>query len=435
MDLVGVEEVVLDVAERQHRQRQRRVGPAHGGLVVRRRRRARGAGPASAARRRSAARRDRAAGPARPSGPARCSRRRRAGTDRSPRAGRAATGAARRRCSPGGTSASESAIDSHSRRSVVTLITVQCCTRATGRIPHRRSPWHTGAMRRRPQLIPWKVAGRVTEQQASADEVVQATGWVFNNETGDTLTLAEFVATGDNEVPVYLERFGLLGDDDDRRSLVEIGCGIGRMTCAFTRRFGTVFACDLDAGFLERCREAVARFGKVDRLRTVEVDRRPQPRPRRPERRRRVQLHHAAALRARRRRGARRRGGAGRALRAGRSPSTSGPGRASTRSSCRSASRCAGCSGRPVVGPWLSRAPAADPAGVAGQPARPAPGHRPDPGPADRRRDLAQPGPRRADLGRQGRHAGVLRRHQPQPLVARRRGSCNAPTGSPDRPR
>ena len=115
------------------------------------------------------------------------------------------------------------------------------------------------------------MAGRVTEQQASADEVVQATGWVFNNETGDTLTLAEFVATGDNEVPVYLERFGLIDDDDDRRSLVEIGCGIGRMTCAFTRRFGTVFACDLDAGFLERCREAVARFGKVDRLRTVEV--------------------------------------------------------------------------------------------------------------------------------------------------------------------
>ena len=72
-------------------------------------------------------------------------------------------------------------------------------------------------MRRRPQLIPWKVAGRVTEQQASADDVVQATGWVFNNETGDTLTLAEFVATGDNEVPVYLDRFGLLdGDDDDR---------------------------------------------------------------------------------------------------------------------------------------------------------------------------------------------------------------------------
>ena len=30
-------------------------------------------------------------------------------------------------------------------------------------------------------------------------------------------------------------------------------------------------ACDLDAGFLERCYETVGRFGKVDRLRTVHV--------------------------------------------------------------------------------------------------------------------------------------------------------------------
>jgi SAM-dependent methyltransferase len=126
-------------------------------------------------------------------------------------------------------------------------------------------------MRRRSQLDLWKAAGRVTERQASADDVVQARGWVFNSETGDALTLAEFVATGDNEVPVYLERFGLQAADDARRGLVEIGCGIGRMTCAFTRRFGTVYACDLDAGFLERCREAVARFGVVHRLRTIEV--------------------------------------------------------------------------------------------------------------------------------------------------------------------
>jgi SAM-dependent methyltransferase len=130
---------------------------------------------------------------------------------------------------------------------------------------------HTFAMRRRSQLIPWKVAGRVTERQANADDVVQATGWVFNNETGRSLTMAEFVATGDKEVPVYLDRFGLSRDDEVRRTLVEIGCGIGRMTCAFTRRFGTVYACDLDAGFLERCREAVARFGIVHRLRTIEV--------------------------------------------------------------------------------------------------------------------------------------------------------------------
>ena len=94
---------------------------------------------------------------------------------------------------------------------------------------------------------------------------------MFNNETGHTLTLAEFVATGDNEVPVYLQKFGLEGAATTSASFVEIGCGIGRMTCAFTRRFGTVYACDLDAGFLERCREAVARFGRVDRLQTIEV--------------------------------------------------------------------------------------------------------------------------------------------------------------------
>ena len=47
--------------------------------------------------------------------------------------------------------------------------------------------------------------------------------------------------------------------------------GIGRMTCAFTREYGSVVACDLDAGFLERTHETVGRFGKVDRLRTIHV--------------------------------------------------------------------------------------------------------------------------------------------------------------------
>lgn len=126
-------------------------------------------------------------------------------------------------------------------------------------------------MRRRPQLVPWKAAGRKSERQANADDVVRTTGWVFNNETGSSLTLEEFVATGDSEVPAYLTVFGLRSPDNEQRTLVEIGCGIGRMTCAFTREFGTVVACDLDAGFLQRCHETVARFGKVDRLRTSHV--------------------------------------------------------------------------------------------------------------------------------------------------------------------
>jgi ubiquinone/menaquinone biosynthesis C-methylase UbiE len=124
---------------------------------------------------------------------------------------------------------------------------------------------------RRSQLIPWKVAGRVSERMATGDDVVRETGWVFNNATGAELTLAEFVATGDDEVPAYLETFGLREAENQQRTMVEIGAGIGRMTCAFTREYGTVIAADLDAGFLERCYETVGRFGKVERLRTLEV--------------------------------------------------------------------------------------------------------------------------------------------------------------------
>ncbi len=110
----------------------------------------------------------------------------------------------------------------------------------------------------------------------SGDDVVRTTGWVFNNETGSDLTLEQFVATGDSEVPSYLTVFGLREADADGRTpndktIVEIGCGIGRMTCAFTREYASVVACDLDAGFLERCYETVGRFGRIDRLRTSHV--------------------------------------------------------------------------------------------------------------------------------------------------------------------
>ncbi|HEY5663195.1 MAG TPA: class I SAM-dependent methyltransferase [Ilumatobacter sp.] len=126
-------------------------------------------------------------------------------------------------------------------------------------------------MRRRSQLIPWKAAGRISEQMSSGDDVVRRTGWVFNNAVGDDLTLAEFVATGDVEALSYLELFGLRQPAGARHTLVEIGAGIGRMTCAFTREFSAVVACDLDRGFLERCYETVGRFGRADRLRTLEV--------------------------------------------------------------------------------------------------------------------------------------------------------------------
>ncbi len=119
--------------------------------------------------------------------------------------------------------------------------------------------------------MPWRSAGRVSEREASGDDVVRRTGWVFNNETGSGLTLEQFVATGDAEAGSYLTILGLRPPEPEHATFVEIGCGIGRMTCAFTREFGTVVACDLDAGFLERCFETVGRFGRTERLRTLHV--------------------------------------------------------------------------------------------------------------------------------------------------------------------
>jgi SAM-dependent methyltransferase len=119
--------------------------------------------------------------------------------------------------------------------------------------------------------VPWNAAGRAAEGRGDGDSVVRDTGWVFNNATGSKLTLAEFVNSGEQEVGAYLEFFGFDPTENEQRSLVEIGAGIGRMTASFTRRFKSVVAADLDAAFLERCRETVARFGVPDRLSTSHV--------------------------------------------------------------------------------------------------------------------------------------------------------------------
>ena len=119
--------------------------------------------------------------------------------------------------------------------------------------------------------VPWRAAGTKTEKKHSADEVVQETGWVFNNVTGRHLSLAEFVESGNHETLAYLTAFGLGDDPLASETLVEIGSGIGRMTASFTRLFGRVVACDLDGAFLERCRETVAQFGRPERLQTSPV--------------------------------------------------------------------------------------------------------------------------------------------------------------------
>ena len=124
---------------------------------------------------------------------------------------------------------------------------------------------------RKRQLIPWRAAGTRAEMRHNADEVVRETGWVFNNETGEELTLEKFVDTGNKEVELYLRRFGWT-QSAMLSSILEIGSGIGRMTSALTRWYHAVVASDVDAAFLERCRETVARFGNVSVLRTVHIE-------------------------------------------------------------------------------------------------------------------------------------------------------------------
>ena len=119
--------------------------------------------------------------------------------------------------------------------------------------------------------LPWNSAGNLADNDLTADDVVRETGWVFNNETGDELTLKTFVETGDKEVQRYIRLLQLESFRFEDSTLLEIGSGIGRMTSSFTNRCNAVIAADVDSAFLERCRQTVARFGRIDRLSTLHV--------------------------------------------------------------------------------------------------------------------------------------------------------------------
>ena len=119
--------------------------------------------------------------------------------------------------------------------------------------------------------LPWNSAGNLADNDLTADDVVRETGWVFNNETGDELTLKAFVETGDKEVQRYIRLLQLESFQFENSTLLEIGSGIGRMTSSFTNRCKAVIAADVDSAFLERCRQTVARYGRIDRLSTLHV--------------------------------------------------------------------------------------------------------------------------------------------------------------------
>lgn len=119
--------------------------------------------------------------------------------------------------------------------------------------------------------LPWNSAGNLADNDLTADDVIRETGWVFNNETGDELTLKAFVETGDKEVQRYIRLLQLESFRFENSTLLEIGSGIGRMTSSFTNRCNAVIAADVDSAFLERCRQTVAKYGRIDRLSTLHV--------------------------------------------------------------------------------------------------------------------------------------------------------------------
>jgi ubiquinone/menaquinone biosynthesis C-methylase UbiE len=127
------------------------------------------------------------------------------------------------------------------------------------------------AINSRAHHLPWNSAGDLADNDLTADDVIRETGWVFNNETGDELTLKAFVETGDKEVQRYIRLLQLESFQFENATLLEIGSGIGRMTSSFTNRCKAVIAADVDSAFLERCRQTVARFGRIDRLGTLHV--------------------------------------------------------------------------------------------------------------------------------------------------------------------
>lgn len=75
---------------------------------------------------------------------------------------------------------------------------------------------------------------------------------------------AEFWSSGRNNLDRTLEPFGLTIDLDAH--VVEIGCGIGRITRALAERAASVSGLDVSAEMVRQCQEALGEFDNVDVL-------------------------------------------------------------------------------------------------------------------------------------------------------------------------
>lgn len=78
----------------------------------------------------------------------------------------------------------------------------------------------------------------------------------------DQVDREKFWETGRKEVDLFLERLNL--PDTGSWSMVEIGCGLGRMTQRFAERFGRVYAVDVSPEMLGRAKAQWAHLANVE---------------------------------------------------------------------------------------------------------------------------------------------------------------------------
>ncbi len=96
------------------------------------------------------------------------------------------------------------------------------------------------------------------------DEKARENAWYYvsSYRDYDDVDPDEFFRWGEILTQRFLEQAGV--EWSGRESVLEIGCGVGRMTAALARRFARVIALDVAPGMLERAREHLREAGNVE---------------------------------------------------------------------------------------------------------------------------------------------------------------------------
>ena len=100
-------------------------------------------------------------------------------------------------------------------------------------------------------------AGKFWDRAARSDSTwYVATGYLHQND--------EFFAQGARETDTFLDFCHATPGMGRAQAVLEIGCGLGRMTHRLAQLFGRVVAVDVSEEMLRRCRDNLRSYGNVD---------------------------------------------------------------------------------------------------------------------------------------------------------------------------